>query len=145
MNTQATLFNRQPVRQWHVYESSDRWIRFVRRFAPEFVTGEDHVSIKAMGPITADLHRRIKQSSVDSAAQRIVLWHVHRDNAPHAAAAIAQSRVLRSADVHVAAIGDLSTAGQMALSELGVNVLIRRPEQLPMLRKMVRLHYAVRK
>ena len=62
----------------------------------------------------------------------------------HAAAAITQTRLSHRGDLQIAAVCDLSTLSQMALSELGIATIIRHPEQLPGLRYMIQSHFSGR-
>ena len=132
----------KPARQpqphpWWVYETSDRWIRAARRFAPDFELGWTFVKHE----IASDLSS-FMESPVDPAARRVVLWQVDRDNLASAAAAIAHLSTRHRGDLQIAAINDLSSTIQMSLLELGIATIIRHPEQLPSLKNMIRLHFA---
>ena len=155
--------NRQGLAaQWHVYESSDRWIHVVRRFAPDVfhhtsipdrcqdfmdvrMTADGQpLSIIPMGPITPDVSQTIRRAPDDPTDKRVVLWQVDRVNLPHACNAISQSRERRTRDLHMAAVSHLPNLARMALSEIGVATVIDHPEQLPMLSRMVRRYLARR-
>ena len=159
MNRRDPPASRPHAHQWLVYETSDRWIRVVRRFAPDFVSADEGLSVIGQAAITSDFSPRLLQTPSDPAVRRVVLWQVDRSNFQHVAAAIAQSRLSNPSDLHpcnlhpsdlhpcdlqIAAVCDLSLLSQMALSEFGIATIIRHPEQLPSLRHMIRSHFARR-
>ena len=124
-------------RPWWVYETSDRWIRAVRRFAPDIDLGWVFVN----HPITPDLSQSIRQASLDRAAKRVILWQIDRSNLSLVASAVAQLGARHRTDLQIAAVSQLSPTILMSLSELGIATLIRHPEQLPGLKTMIRRHF----
>ena len=145
MNTQS-LARRPRPHQWWVYETSDRWIRAVRRFAPSFDQGWDFVNHKISSELLQSIrHQSIRHTAIDPATRRIILWQIDRANLASVATAIAHLSARRSAayeriDLQIAATQSLSPTIEMSLSELGIDTFVRNPEQLPSLESMIRAH-----
>ena len=129
-------------RPWLIYESSDRWLRAVRRFATDFFDDSRGWSVRSGGPITSDSAQRPLEEVTAILGRRVVLWEVDQSNIAIAAATIAQARLSSPGDLQIAAIGDLTWNAQMALSETGIATSIRHPEHLPGLCRMIRTYFS---
>jgi hypothetical protein len=123
------------IRPWIVCEAADRWLNAVRRFAPEMMP---QPLIPSIVPAQTPKARAIL-SGID---QAVVLWEVRRASLAAccdclAAVAITSPRVLQ-----LLAVAGLSDRERLVLSEYRCAAMIRQPEELPGLSRMIQGYFA---
>lgn len=131
-----SLHPQQTNRLWIVSEVDHRWVTAVRRFAPELLPAPLVPSI-----VPAESAKvRTMLSGIDKA---VVLWEVRRDSLAAccdgvAAVAVSSPRVLQ-----LLATPGLSDRERLALSQFGCAMMIRHPEDLQGLSRLIHGYFAI--
>lgn len=113
----------------------DRWPRAMRRFMPGLVPPICSVQLQQCPPSDAgDL--------LAGRSRAIVLWDVIPTELGHYCDLIAKTAVASPSALQLAAVTSLSPAEQAALSELGVDAMVRHPEDLPKLGRLIHVYFA---
>lgn len=121
--------------RWLICASDQRWPMAVRRFAPELIPDRCTLELAVLGAAQV-------ASSLRGQPRALVLWEVTPDSLGECCEAIAKTSRSYPQVVQLATVTELSPIEQAALSELGISIPIRHPEQLPKLAKMLRVYFA---
>ncbi|MCC9599147.1 hypothetical protein LOC67_01145 [Stieleria sp. JC731] len=127
-----------------VAESGRRWLDAARRFVGPFAhaAADDPVSDRGSVIRVQAIERQLVRSAIASAGDCFVLWEVDATNCSTIALSIAQVSVSHHDVMQFVAIDRSQrpwSASQLAsLMELGVTMLLRRPEDLSLSARLVR-------
>lgn len=128
---------RQTIRLWIVSEIESRWVNAVRRFAPEMMPPPLIPSIVPAPTPKA----RAMLSGIDRA---VVLWEVRRESLAASCDCLAAVAFSSPQVLQLLAVSGLSDRERLVLSEFRCAAMIRQPEDLPALSRMIHGYFAIR-
>lgn len=137
-----------------VCESGRRWCDAARRFVGPFQHATESAPNNRLAridqPIFAVQPAELSKVRAILAGHKasVILWEISYQNAPAVALTIAQIGVGRPDVLQLAAIGDAPSRQSNDLSlrilELGVSALVRSPEELSSIARMIRRRFSAR-
>ncbi len=127
------------IRSWVVCESGTRWLTATRRFAVQMMPDHLIASIIPLQPTPGDFMKTC--SLLTRKHPSILFWVITPQNLTTVIDLITQTSIGSRSVLQLAAVHEISQASQIALSETGIATQIQRPEQLPSLASMIRLHF----
>jgi len=127
--------NREWIRPWVVCEATDRWLTAIRRFAPEMMPAP---LIPAIQPVEPPKARELLAGEGGPA---VILWEVG-DSLAAACDCLARTAITSPQLLQWVAGPALSDRERIMLSEFGCAAVIRHPEDLPKLTRMVHVYFA---
>lgn len=123
------------ARTWIVCDDVDRWLTPVRQFAPALMPENLAVTIVACQPSEIP-------AALVGGGQAVLLWGVRREAVIQACDHVAKVSLLAPHVLQVLAAEGLADRELAALSELGCRAIVRHPEQLPGLSRMIHGYFA---
>ncbi len=120
---------------WVVCAEHDRWPRAVRRFVPELMPPNCSIEVLDCSPADAG-------SVLSGHWRAVVLWQVIPSRLGLYCDLIAKASIATPQFLQLAATTELSPLEQAALSELGAAAIVRHPEDLMKLAKLMGVYFA---
>lgn len=123
------------IRSWLICETGSRWLTAVRRFGPEMLPADLVPKIQS---VTSDEILGSLQLSEPS----IVLWEVHRDSLATICDSLAKSTAINPRALQIVACHQLTQREQWCLTSFPVAAMVKHPEELPRLTRMMHVYFA---
>jgi hypothetical protein len=120
---------------WLVCESGHRWRQSVVRLTSDWLSNQESITF-----------RSLLASEVSVSTSRlpygVLLWELDAASLVPAIQAIGSLSVDRDRWLQIVAVDRLSHRDRCAVSEMGVAAVVRHPEELPSLARMISGHFA---
>ena len=126
---------RQIIRPWIVSEVENRWVTAVRRFAPEMMPRPLILSI-----VPAPIPKA--RAMLAGIGKAVVLWEVRRESLAACCDSLAAVAISSPQVLQLLAVSGLSDRERLMLSEFRCAAMIRQPEDLPSLSRMIHGYFA---
>ncbi len=121
--------------RWILCESSNRWVRGVKRFAPQLLPPRGIPCIVAATPSDA-------MALLSTGGPTIILWEFRGEAIVKACECLIQTARIAPQSLQLVACAGISQRQQLALSELPVAAFLRHPEDLIRLGPMLEGYFA---
>jgi hypothetical protein len=126
---------REFIRPWIVCEAADRWLRAVRRFAPQMMP-------RSLIPAIEPAESAKVQQALSGHRLAVVLWEVRPDSLADSCDCLARTAIASPNVLQLVAGSGLSDLDQIVLTEFQTAASINHPEDLPRLARMIQGYFA---